>query len=395
MGGLPTDRIIVKYRDPSQVALARAGYPLDGARVAKIMAAAGSPVAWMRGCARRRQRACGMLARLPIARSRKHGRAHRRGSRSRLCGSRLRPDAAARADRSLLRVGERVPPAAAAISGTCSIPSAASTCRRAWDITTGSASIRVAVLDTGALPGHPDLAGRFVGGYDMIADCAVGNDNQPATCTWSSQTPAMTSRDSRRLGPGRLGHLARSPPASAAPRLRTTGSRAVSPSGSSWHGTHVAGTIGAIPNNGIGIAGINWVSPIVPVRVLGKCGGYDSDIDAAIVWAAGGSVAGLPSNAEPRPRDQPEPRRRRQLHRGNAKCGKRGAGPRRGGRGVGRQLERQRRQLQPGELQRRHHRRGDHHRRLARALQQLRDFGRNRRARRQRFAPASSTSCPR
>ena len=68
---------------------------------------------------------------------------------------------------------------------------------------------------------------------------------------------------------------------------------------SSFHGTHVAGTIGAVPNNGIGIAGINWVSKIVPVRVLGKCGGYTSDIVAAIVWAAGGSVSGIPANANP------------------------------------------------------------------------------------------------
>ena len=46
-------------------------------------------------------------------------------------------------------------------------------------------------------------------------------------------------------------------------------------SNSSWHGTHVAGTIGAASNNGFGVAGINWVSKILPVRVLGKCGGYD------------------------------------------------------------------------------------------------------------------------
>ncbi len=68
---------------------------------------------------------------------------------------------------------------------------------------------------------------------------------------------------------------------------------------SSWHGTHVAGTIGAIGNNGMGVAGINWVSQIVPVRVLGKCGGYVSDIADGIVWASGGTVTGLPDNANP------------------------------------------------------------------------------------------------
>ena len=68
---------------------------------------------------------------------------------------------------------------------------------------------------------------------------------------------------------------------------------------SSWHGTHVAGTIGARSNNGVGVAGVNWVSPIVPVRVLGKCGGYSSDIADGIRWAAGLSVAGVPANPYP------------------------------------------------------------------------------------------------
>ncbi len=75
----------------------------------------------------------------------------------------------------------------------------------------------------------------------------------------------------------------------------------------------MAGTIGAIPNNGIGIAGINWVSKIVPLRVLGKCGGYTSDIAAAMVWAAGGNVPGAPANAESRARAEPEPGRQRKL----------------------------------------------------------------------------------
>ena len=68
---------------------------------------------------------------------------------------------------------------------------------------------------------------------------------------------------------------------------------------SSWHGTHVAGTIGAAGNNGVGVAGINWASKILPVRVLGKCGGYDSDIIDGSRWAAGLSVSGVPANANP------------------------------------------------------------------------------------------------
>ncbi len=68
---------------------------------------------------------------------------------------------------------------------------------------------------------------------------------------------------------------------------------------SSWHGTHTAGTIAAAANNAAGVAGINWVSQILPVRVLGKCGGWTSDIVDAIVWASGGSVPGVPANATP------------------------------------------------------------------------------------------------
>jgi hypothetical protein len=68
---------------------------------------------------------------------------------------------------------------------------------------------------------------------------------------------------------------------------------------SSFHGSHTAGTIGALSNNALGIAGINWVSKIVPLRVLGKCGGYTSDIVDAITWGSGGTVAGIGANPTP------------------------------------------------------------------------------------------------
>ena len=67
-------------------------------------------------------------------------------------------------------------------------------------------------------------------------------------------------------------------------------------SNSSWHGTHVSGTIGAVSDNGIGVAGINQGSKIQPLRVLGKCGGYTSDIADAIRWSAGLTVSGIPNN---------------------------------------------------------------------------------------------------
>jgi serine protease len=72
---------------------------------------------------------------------------------------------------------------------------------------------------------------------------------------------------------------------------------------SSWHGTRVVGILGAITNNDVGIAGMTWGTWILPVRALGKCSGYDSDIIAGIEWAAGMSVA---TAANPVP-DNPYP----------------------------------------------------------------------------------------
>ncbi|NQD95047.1 S8 family serine peptidase, partial [Pseudomonas sp. CrR25] len=71
------------------------------------------------------------------------------------------------------------------------------------------------------------------------------------------------------------------------------------PSDSSWHGTHVAGTIAAVTHNGLGVAGVAYGAKIMPVRVLGTCGGYTSDIADGIVWASGGSVSGVPTTSTP------------------------------------------------------------------------------------------------
>jgi hypothetical protein len=68
---------------------------------------------------------------------------------------------------------------------------------------------------------------------------------------------------------------------------------------SSWHGTGVAGIIGANTNDGAWTAGIDWNARILPVRVLGKCGGYDSDIVDGVAWAAGLPVPGVPINPHP------------------------------------------------------------------------------------------------
>lgn len=129
----------------------------------------------------------------------------------------------------------------------------------AWDKSTGSAIV-VAVVDSGKLA-HADLAGQFIGGYDFVT----------ATGTGSGGSCDSNGRDSD-----------------------PTDSCNVQ------HGTHVAGTIAALTNNGTGVAGVAYNAKVVPVRVLGASNsGQASDIADGINWAAGGSVPGAPVNPDP------------------------------------------------------------------------------------------------
>ncbi|WP_099020200.1 S8 family serine peptidase [Marinicella litoralis] len=138
----------------------------------------------------------------------------------------------------------------------------------AWDVSTGL-GVTIAVLDTGYRP-HVDLAANIVGGYDMIDDPFVGNDGD--------------ARDADASDPGDW-------------VVASDGCGAASDS--SWHGTHVAGTVAAVTNNNAGVAGVAFDAQVVPVRVLGKCGGYTSDIADGMVWASGGTVTGVPNNPNP------------------------------------------------------------------------------------------------
>ena len=146
----------------------------------------------------------------------------------------------------------------------------------AWDTTTGSASIVVAVLDTGVRFNHPDLAGKLLPGYDMVSDATVANDGNARDADPSDPGDWITAAD-------------------AATALFT----GCDVSSSSWHGTQVAGIIGAATNNNTGMAGAGWNVQVLPVRVLGKCFGYTSDIVTGIRWAAGIAVPGLPANPNP------------------------------------------------------------------------------------------------
>lgn len=140
----------------------------------------------------------------------------------------------------------------------------------AWDITQGQGSV-VAVIDTG-YRSHSDLNDNLLPGYDMISDTSISQDGN--------------GRDADASDAGDWS------PAGAC----YAGSPATS---SSWHGTHVAGSIAAVGNNSVGVTGTAYNAKIVPVRVLGRCGGYTSDIADGIIWAAGGSVSGIPLNANP------------------------------------------------------------------------------------------------
>lgn len=139
----------------------------------------------------------------------------------------------------------------------------------AWDDVDGSGTT-VAVIDTG-ITAHPDLDANVTGGYDFISDASMARDGDGRD--------GDPSDEGDWYGSGECGV-----PGSA---------------DSSWHGTHVAGTVAAVTDNASGVAGVAHGATVVPLRVLGKCGGYTSDIADAIRWAGGGTVSGVPSNPNP------------------------------------------------------------------------------------------------
>lgn len=133
----------------------------------------------------------------------------------------------------------------------------------AWDLGTGSPSIVVAVVDTG-ITKHPDLNSRILPGVDLISNPASAGDGDGVDSDPTDQGKDLPN------------------------------------GGSSYHGTHVAGTIGALSNNGVGVAGVTWSGQnILPVRVLGTQGGTLADIISGVTWASGGNVPGVRLNTTP------------------------------------------------------------------------------------------------
>jgi serine protease len=120
-----------------------------------------------------------------------------------------------------------------------------------WDITTGSSNVIVSVIDSGILHDHPDVPAQLVDGYDFITSTERSRDG-----------------DGRDNNPEDIGDLAMS-------------------TRSSFHGTHVAGTVAANSNNSIGVAGVAWDIKIMPLRALGRGGGDSEDIRQAVLYSAG------------------------------------------------------------------------------------------------------------
>lgn len=141
----------------------------------------------------------------------------------------------------------------------------------AWDTATGTGAV-VAVLDTGYRP-HVDLDSNIIGGYDFVSNASNARDGNGRDSNAEDEGDWVASANECYAGS----------PAS----------------NSSWHGTHVAGTIAAETNNNQGVAGVAYNAKIVPVRVLAKCGGTIADIADAIIWSSGGSVSGVPGNPNP------------------------------------------------------------------------------------------------
>ncbi len=170
----------------------------------------------------------------------------------------------------------------------------------AWDVPAASSTpVVVAVLDTGVRLDHPDLSGKLLAGYDMVGEDKT--DSGQALGTFLSAKDG----DGRDADPSDMGDGITTVETNTVGGLfyhcTTPGENGVyTGEPSSWHGTQVSGIIGAATDNGVGMAGVGRERVrVLPVRVLAKCGGWDSDIIAGMNWAAGIAVAGVPSNPNP------------------------------------------------------------------------------------------------
>jgi serine protease len=162
----------------------------------------------------------------------------------------------------------------------------------AWDTARGD-KIVVAVIDSGIRADHPDLVGKTVPGFDFVC-----YDNGLA-CSAGGTALSLTANDGSGwdTDPADPGDGLEAADLARADQYFNHqcggGPNHDQPIDSTWHGTRVAGIIAALTNNGIGIAGVAPDAKVLPVRALGRCGGFTSDLIAAMLWAGGISDASL------------------------------------------------------------------------------------------------------
>jgi len=161
----------------------------------------------------------------------------------------------------------------------------------AWDITTGTGAAVIAIVDGGVRFDHPDLSGRLLAGYDFVGpDCTVGATG----CTAANAYTTANDGDGRDADASDPGDWVTASDIASNPILANCTAE-----NSSWHGTHIAGILGAAGNNALGVTGLNWRATLLPVRVAGRCGGYTSDVVDGMRWAAGLAVPNVPANPRP------------------------------------------------------------------------------------------------
>lgn len=129
-----------------------------------------------------------------------------------------------------------------------------------FDVSQGSRDVVVGIIDTG-ITSHSDLNANVISGYDFVSNTTYAGDGD--------------GRDSNPADPGDY-------------YTNAEGFHA-----SSWHGTHVAGIVGAI-SNGVGALGVSPTVSIMPLRALGRGGGLLTDVNDAITWGSGGTLTSSP-----------------------------------------------------------------------------------------------------
>jgi len=147
--------------------------------------------------------------------------------------------------------------------------------REAWRYGCGKGTV-LAVVDSGIIA-HPEFEGRILPGYDFISNSRIANDGDGRDPDPTDPGDWVSKED---VESGSFDEDCKESP-------------------SDWHGTHVAGIALAAADNGVGIAGIAPLAELLPVRVMGKCGGTDRDLIDGMRWAAGLEVSGAPVNENP------------------------------------------------------------------------------------------------